>query len=180
MLLGSHRRVANRVRRFGVGRGRAPKRRTVWVGYADQGFIAVGAGLKVLISNFTLGTLDSLTVVRNRGVISVRSTLVAVDQDVVGAFGIGIVTVQAFTAGVASVPGPWTDSDWDGWMVLQPIAFRYDLTTDIGRLITTVNMEIDSKAMRKMEANEILVMVAESQAQAFDIAAPIRSLVKLA
>ncbi len=173
--------MANGRRRFvGGARTRAPRRRSLWVGYADQSFIAVGAGLKVVISNFTLATLDSLTVIRNRGVLSVNSTAVAIDQNIVGAYGIGIVTQQAFAAGVASMPGPWTDSDWDGWMVLLPISFRYDITTDVGRLITTVNTEIDSKAMRKMEANETLVAIAESQAIAFDVSAPVRTLVKLA
>ncbi len=169
-----------RARRLGVFRRSGPKRRSLWVGYADQGFIAVGAGLKVAISNFTLATLDSLTVIRNRGFLSVRATVTGVDADVVGAFGIGIVTQQAFAAGVASMPGPWTDSDWDGWMLLQPFAFRYDLTTDVGRFISTIQIMLDSKSMRKMEANETLVMMAESQAIAFDISAPVRTLVKLA
>ena len=161
-------------------RTRAPRRRSLWVGYADQGFLAVGAGLKVAMSNFTLATLDSLTVVRNRGILAVNSTAVAIDQNVVGAYGIGIVTQQAFAAGVASIPGPWTDSDWDGWMVLIPFSFRYDITTDVGRLITTREITIDSKAMRKMEANETLVAMVESQAVAFDVSAPVRTLVKLA
>jgi len=169
---------ATRVARFVGARG--SRRRSLWVGYADQGYVAVAAGAKQLISNFTLATLDSLTVIRNRGVISIIVPNAAADVDVVGAFGIGIVTQTAFTQGVASVPGPFSDSDWDGWMLLVPISHRIDVTSDVGRALMGVERVVDSKAMRKMEANEILVAVCESQANGFSVSAPIRTLVKLA
>jgi len=40
------------------------------------------------------------------------------------------------------------------------------------------NFEVDSKAMRKVGENEVLVTIAESQGGAFNISTPLRTLVK--
>ncbi len=166
-------------RRGGFVRSGA-KRITVWVGYADQAFVTVASGAKTIVANFSLATVDAVTVVRSRGVISIAPSVFSADLPLVGAFGIGIVSNEAFVAGAASVPGPFSSSDWDGWMVLVPWAYRYDLTSDIGRLLPgSLQITIDSKAMRKMSSNETLVMVAESETGAIDFAAPIRTLLKL-
>ncbi len=111
--------------------------------------------------------------------LSTRPEDPSVNVDFIGAFGIGIVSTQAFVAGVASVPGPFTNSDWEGWMVLMPIAMTWDVTTDIGRAITSLQQVVDSKAMRTMSSNETLVMVGESEFGTFRVKAPIRTLLKL-
>ncbi len=96
----------------------------------------------------------------------------------IGAIGCGIVSDQAFAAGAASIPGPWTDQDWSGWFVWMPWAFRFEFTTDIGRLIGSFTQVIDSKAMRKVQPNETVVWMAESQAAAANVANPFRMLIK--
>jgi len=167
-------------RRSFVGARRGPKRRTIWVGYAQQTGILVTDTTKTLISSFSLSTVDMVTVVRNRGLLSVRPSNQSLNLEPIGAFGIGIVSTQAFVAGIASIPGPFTNSDWEGWMVLMPYAFNWDVTTDVGRALTSVEQVIDSKAMRTMSSNETLVMVGESESGTVVISSPVRTLLKLA
>ncbi len=139
---------------------RSPKRSTDWVGSADQGVVAVGANASVIQqSNSTLG---NTTIVRTRGILTVEPQAFSADLDIIGALGIGIVSNEAFGAGAAAIPGPWTDAGWDGWFVWIPFAWRFEVTTDIGRLIASVSYDIDSKAMRKVGTLETVVVMVES------------------
>jgi len=157
------------------------KRQLQWVGSADQGFVAVGANASIIHqSNATLG---GTTIVRTRGGFSLAPASRAVTLEVIGAIGIGLVSDQAFAAGAGSIPGPFTDSDWSGWLYWAPFQYLWEVTTDIGRAVIGPNQgggaEIDSKAMRKVQANETLVVMVESQAGAFTAAINFRMLLKL-
>ena len=71
-----------------------------------------------------------------------------------GAVGIGIATVTAITAGVASVPTPITEAESDNWLWHRFFALKaggpFITTADPGgNLSTQLRIEIDSKAMRK-------------------------------
>ena len=101
------------------------------------------------------------------------------DLVLAGAVGIGVVSLEAFTAGVASMPGPFSDADWGGWMVWRSFAYKFDVTTDVGRLLLSWEFEVDSKAMRKMGSNETMVVLVESQTGAFQAFDGTRTLVKL-
>ena len=143
--------------------------------------MAIGANAKVIVASLASpASGEPVTIVRNRGQLAVMPSVTNVDVEVVGAYGMGIVSNEAFAAGVASVPGPWTDGEWEGWMVWQPFAFRFDVASDIGRLIASVQIEIDSKAMRKFEEGNTLIQVVESEAAALKIAVPVRSLILFA
>ena len=166
-------------------RGRSgPKRVTSWVGPADQAFLSVATGAKVIISIFTLATsvpsLDRPTIVRTRGEVSVHPASAAADVSIVGAFGLAVVSTDAFAAGVASIPGPFDDADWEGWYVWRSFSFRYELLDATASLIFTRSWEVDSKAMRRLGTNTTCVAVAESQSGAFEISMPLRTLIKLA
>ena len=170
-------------RTFRRGRGsavvRAPKRLSAWIASADQGFVAVAAGASVIEQSNP--TLAATTIVRTRGVVSVRPSAYAADAELVGAIGFGVVSDQAFAAGAASVPGPWTDPDWDGWFVWIPYSFNFEFIDATGTLLPgTVQIPLDSKAMRKVNFNETVVVVVESQAAAIQVGVTFRMLVKLA
>ena len=77
--------------------------------------------------------------------------------------GMCYVSENAFGAGVASVPSPLTDMGWDGWMWHQILSqFRGFSTTETGRgPMEAVRMSIESKAMRKVKASDILIGVVE-------------------
>jgi len=165
------------------GRAAGPKRQVTWIGPADQSFITVGSGLKVLIASFDpdAGGLTKSTVVRTRGEVSTALlTSPAADVTVNGAFGLGIVTAQALAIGITAIPGPFTDADWDGWFVWGSFGMRFDSITQAGVLLTSQFREVDSKAMRKIPDGSNIVLVAESQAGGFAINMPLRLLLKVA
>ena len=150
---------------------------TQWVGPPDQGFISVAAGGATLIS--FLSFEEAATLVRVRGAVAFRYNSYAADASIVGAIGIGIVSTEAFTAGIASIPEPYSDGDWGGWMVWRSFAHHFQSITQAGVLLGDMSIEIDSKAMRKVSPNETAVFIAESQSGAYQVADCTRQLIKL-
>ena len=167
-------------RQFGA---RVQRRKTTWIGPADQGFIAVANGTGVIISSFTPSTtvpsLAQPTVVRTRGSVSIKPEAASADLEIVGAYGLCVVSSQALAAGVASVPTPWNEPGWDGWFVWRSFSLDFEFETSVGFGRNALHQEVDSKAMRKVQANEAVVLVAESQAGGFEISMPLRMLMKL-
>ncbi len=166
-----------RLRRFGAPRGGGHKRLTEWSTFDPGGFESVSAAGALLMSG--LAFENPGTIVRTRGIITIRPADPEADATIAGAFGIGLVSQEAFTAGVASIPEPFTDSDWGGWMVMQPFALTVDVGAASSRLINSMTYEIDSKAMRKVEPNSVMAIVVESLTGAFTIADGTRLLLKL-
>ena len=73
-----------------------------------------------------------------------------------------IVSDQASAIGVTAIPTPITDMASDLWFVHQMIYGELFFTTGVGydpQAMT--NFEIDSKAMRKVDIGQDLVVVAE-------------------
>ncbi len=119
--------MADRTFRRPVSRVRVPKRTTSWVGSADQPYQAVGAGgVNLFQSN---ATLQDTTIVRTRGVVSVKPNAFTADVDIIGALGMGLVSDQAFAAGATSIPAPYTDTEWGGWFVWIPFALLWNRFT---------------------------------------------------
>ena len=78
------------------------------------------------------------------------------------AVGICIVSENAFNAGVASVPAPFTDIGWDGWMWHWQGTLAASSTTIDNTLGVTAHREqIDSKAMRKIKLGDVQCAVIE-------------------
>ena len=101
-----------------------------------------------------------LTTVRIRGEISLWLPLVTTVGDGFSAYylGIGIASFDAFSAGIASLPTPQGDRDWGGWLWFHAgAAIVGNETTELFRgPMSAVRIQIDTKAMRKMSANEII------------------------
>ena len=167
--------------RFPVARAGGQRRQTTWIGPPDQNFVAVGSGASVIIASFNPSTSFILgsTVVRSRGAFTYRPDSSAADVDIVGAFGMGIVSEQALAAGAASVPGAFDEADWDGWFVWRSFAMSFESVTQASTLIWSETLEIDSKAMRKVHDNEAVVQVVESNIGAIDVFTGVRMLLKL-
>ena len=83
--------------------------------------------------------------------------------------GIGIATLAAVTAGVASVPTPITEAGWDGWLWHMFFQCRAAGIIDgsamgdtdaVNPTAAAVRFEIDSKAMRKFEDTDLAIYAA--------------------
>ena len=166
-----------RARRFGGGARRGSKRLTEWSSLGAQNYVAVANAGATLISSVAFE--DPGTIVRARGLISVKVENPALDNDIAGAFGIGLVTAEAFGIGITAVPEPFSDADWGGWMVWQPFGFHWEHFDSTGAGKESWEFEINSKAMRKVEPNTNMVFVAESQSGAFRLAEYVRLLLML-
>ncbi len=159
-----------------VGRQGGHRRLTQWVGPPAQAFVAVANGGATIIDSLVIE--ESATIVRNRGAVVIRPSFVGADLAIVGAYGVGVVSSEAFTAGIASVPEPYSDADWGGWMVWRSFASQIEFDVD-GTFVSSFQLEIDLNAMRKVTPNEVVVYVAESQSGAFSVMDGLRTLVKL-
>ena len=156
----------------------AHKRRVAWEG-AFGSSLASGAGsfVTTLISEAVLEARPAPTLVRCRGEFWAKSQTSAVNARVTA--GIIVVTAKALAAGVASLPTPLTDvgSDWLWWDT-------YATAWQTGEPIETGGFRrvIDSKAMRKVGLNQVVVMVVEvtsiSGTPSVDIVFGVRMLLK--
>ncbi len=152
-------------------------RLTQWIGPANQGYVNVASGGATLLASASFE--DPVTQMRARGQVSVVPQSFGSDVTLVGAFGICVVSTEAFNVGITAIPEPFTDADWGGWYVWRSFSYRWEFATAEASNPINWNFEIDSKAMRKVSANETIVQIAESQVGAFSISTPIRELIKL-
>ncbi len=144
-----------------------------WSGTFTPAPINVPAASKVLMGGFTLSNpnIDE-TELRAVGAISVITDDTTTSEQQIGAFGMMLVTDLAVAAGAASIPGPITDREDDGWFVYVPIVqsniklSNVGIQTDAGHLY-----EFDSKAKRRVEeGRQIVIMVENGHAtNAFNI-----------
>ncbi len=148
-----------------------------WTGPADQGYVLVGSGAQVLLASAAFS--DPATILRTRGMVSVKPQAVTADIEIIGAFGMCIVTDEAFAAGAAAVPDVFDDGGWSGWFVWQSFCYDFEFNDATGINFPTWNFEVDSKAMRKIGPNETVVLTASSQSGAFAICSPLRFLTML-
>jgi len=127
-----------------------------WLGQAVPAFgtdITSGTGtfspgLKVF---GTPGPTD-VTILRTRGSMIATGPAVSVGDTVQVALGIGLCTTEAALAG--AVPLPFDNPEWDGWFVYQVMNMR-----PIGGGIDSfAQMDIDSKAMRKIPSGQVLFL----------------------
>ena len=158
--------------------GKSQRRLTEWSQYDLGALQGVASGGATLLSG--LAFEDPGTIIRTRGSIVVKPQVYTADLTIQGCFGIGLVSAEAFGVGVTVVPEPYSDSDWGGWMVIQPFTIVLEFGTGVDIIFPAmVEYAIDSKAMRKVEPNLVMVFVAESLSGAFSIGDQTRLLQKL-
>jgi len=147
---------------------RSNRRKTAWeLGPGDS---AAQTPLSATASSLTSGVsflVDGGTVVRLRGHLVLQLTTAAALADGFhGAFGIGVATLAAFTAGVASVPTPITELAWDGWLYHQFVSIKAGdsviaagASNEPGQMhsVSAVQrVDVDSRAMRKVNIDEVV------------------------
>ncbi len=148
-----------------VLRGGSRRRQTLWLADTDPtGFTLLAAGTAVLQNSLNAAALSlrPFTVVRSRGLLSIISDQQTASEEPLGAVGGIVVTDQASAAGVASVPTPSSESSSD-WFFYEYFCSTAVLLSSVGWVEPTVmNVPIDSKAMRKVDLGEDLIMVLEN------------------
>ena len=95
---------------------RSVRRSTAWVASpAEAAGTMIPASSAVLLQT-VVPQQSGLTVIRIRGQYLIQSDQVVGSELVLGAVGIGKVTVNAVAVGISAIPHPGADADWDGWM----------------------------------------------------------------
>ena len=139
------------------------KRRVSWEGgNTDIADLVVATAQAVTVLTETqLENFPTPTLIRTRG----RLTGFTDTSSTPGAFGVVglgmiVVTASAAAVGVTAIPTPLTDlgSDWLWW---DSMTLGADAGDVIGSEITIDRLSIDSKAMRKIGNNQVVLLVAE-------------------
>jgi len=145
-----------------TGRGRGNRRETDWSQFFEETFTLGTTAVQLGAVGFTTSSGTS-TLARVHGILSVYvHTVTAIDDGFRGAIGIGKVSNEAFSTGVAAVPDPVTEVAWDGWLYHQWFDVRGASATEgelISSPISTFRSVIDVKAMRKIDSDENFVVV---------------------
>ncbi len=142
-------------------------RETVW-GFVNPDEITLAAASTASLRasfNAAALALRPFTIVRVRGVFGIRSDQAGATEDYSGSLGYSIVSDQATAIGVTAVPTPETDRGSDLFFVYESLAGQTTFADATG--FTTQSGEwkqFDSKAMRKVEVGQDMVIVVETSA----------------
>ncbi len=124
---------------------------------------SISASGSTLITAGVQTTGSELTLLRTRGLLELMLVGPGTsDGDgYTGSFGIGVVTDAAFTAGIASLPTPTTDVTWNGWLYHTFFGIHQPDVTFGGSPGAYMRQEVDSKAMRKFDASQVMFCAIE-------------------
>ena len=144
---------------------RAARRSTFWEG-GNIGLNVVGTGTNVVstvIPESSLENVPNSTLVRIRGSVMVAVTVGTVGAAFTATLGIKLATAAAVAG--ATVEGPNTEigSDWIWWSTVGlSVQNTIGLEQPHGSVIMSRYIDIDSKAMRKVGLNQVLVFAAQN------------------
>jgi len=137
------------------------RRKSFWgVGPNAVNMTRTAAGPQVWTQGTTLasGTQGTITRIHGQFLSFLSATSVA-NGGYDCAVGFGIVSAEAFAAGVASMPSAATDSDWDGWMFHKFYELRSNnatLADGVNAAAATFRFDIDVKAQRILRSDDVL------------------------
>ena len=143
----AHSRGFARGRQFGSSR-----RQTGWsVGPGDELATTITAAGSTLIGTAIVATTDGTTIVRIRGFLRAFLNNATSNGDgFQGAFGIGIASLAAVTAGVGSVSTPITEIGSDNWLFWHVLSLHAAEASEATFGDETMqDIVVDTKAMRK-------------------------------
>ena len=142
-----------------------PRRRlTAWDdGTGGTGVTSISGPGSAFVGLSVAATADGLTVIRQRGVFRWLILNAGTAGDgFQGAFGIGIASLAAVTAGAASVPTPLTEQSSENWLYWRAIGIhaRSATVASFGDE-SSESFEVDTKAMRKLPEDLALYAIIE-------------------
>ena len=144
---------------------RSARRDTVWLFFGPTSTTISGVSSATVISSLNAAALAlrPFTVVRTRGTLHYHSDQSAADESYGGGFGLAVVSDQAVAVGITAVPTPVTDYGSDLWFLIEQLHGRVEFLSGVGFEGSNGRERmIDSKAMRKVDVGEDIVVVAET------------------
>ena len=160
---------------FRTTRGVSQRRKSSWeigVQTGTDGSLQTITASSAITGSGALSIVDDgLTLVRTRGFMNLFLTAASgVGEGFTGAVGICRTTLAAVAVGVTAIPTPITEESWDGWLW-----HRYFSCFSAGVIAAaaaldnglvhpnsaSLNIEVDSKAMRKTANLDAIVLVLE-------------------
>ena len=151
-------------RRGSFHRASGSKRPVSWGnGPGGTALQLINSSVSILLNaGVQITTPAEMTLMRLRGRMSVHLlTATSVGDGFQGAFGIGKVQAAAFDAGVASVPTPITEAAADIWIYHTFFGVHANATSAPFGDLSTFEIEVDSKAMRKWDDGEVIFAAIE-------------------
>jgi len=152
-------------RRFTRSRGRQGARReTSWlpIPFGSDG-IAAGAAITHVLTTAEKAKRP-FTVLRTHIELSISSDQIVASEDVFNGLGVCVVSDQAVSVGATAVPTPIADLGSDLWFVIQPMFSELIFLDATGMFLSGTRYTIDSKAMRKVNEDQDIVIVMENSA----------------
>ena len=151
-------------KRFARGRGRAGSpRETSWIGIAltNSSISSIGS----VLNSFNAAALAKrpFTIVRTYLEVFMISDQVVASEDQLAGIGIAVVSEEASTIGATAVPTPLDNLSSDLWLLHSLLFGSFTFLDATGfNDVQGVSRTIDSKAMRKVNDDQDVVVVAES------------------
>ncbi len=148
-------------------RGGVMRRETKWVGIAPTALSALSAGSTAALFTGLGATelaLRPFTIVRTRIDFWAASDQRTATEAWQVAIGMAVVSDQALAIGITAIPTPITDLGSDLWFVHGILSGQIGLSSAVGLVTNDVSMQIDSKAMRKINDDQDFALVLETAA----------------
>jgi len=146
-------------------RGGRAVRETMWIPLVTSRNTFGAADTATLTHSLNAAAIALLpfTVIRVRGTMLSFSDQVGVSEDYGISMGYAVVSQQASAIGVTAVPTPIADRGSDLFFVYETLFGSIANGSSVGFEEVGVKHEYDSKAMRKINDDQDLVVVAESE-----------------
>ena len=160
--------MANRIARSRgpFVRGGGPRRETQWIslGPSEVTIASVSTAVLAFSLNAAALALRPFTIVRTRLDWICESDQNATSEQYGASLGMAVVSDQASAIGVTAVPTPVTDLDSDLFFVFDQIFGSFVHATSVGfqDLGQGAMKSIDSKAMRKVNADQDVILTLET------------------
>jgi len=148
------------------GRTQGARRETRWLDLVSTNTVlASGGATKILSLTAVELALRPFTIVRTHVSWFVRSDQAAASENYSAALGIAVVSDQANAIGITAIPTPVTDMVSDLWLLWAQTSGRVVFHDNTGVEEAGHGSQlIDSKAMRKVEDGQDIVVVIEEDA----------------
>ena len=139
-----------------------PRRLTEWVSIPPV--LTAIDNSAVLVASLSAATLAlrPFTIVRTHLEVHIATDQLVADEIAVGAVGMAVVSDQSTAIGVTAVPTPETDAASDLWFLHQWCINDFTFITAAGfDAAAGHHYHLDSKAMRKVNGDQDVVLVLE-------------------